>query len=151
MATLHADGQTPVQVFELDHCIVTFFNGWAWTEFRSGQGWGAVPSYDDDYYAIAADLGYGSDINRYCVEHDFCHSFVEQELFHRPSPIIWSLAHGVTHPWTTVYEEAVVQAFQKFLRGGARMSAVAPDVDWWAIREKAWGLLGRDIHGATGK
>ena len=135
-----------MQTFELRYCTVTWYDGWCWTEFdETGEGWGAIPSHDEHYYRLAARLGYGDDIKRYCVEHDTCHSLVEQEVFDRPSPIIWNLAHGLTHPKDTVYEEALVQFFQAFLRGGWEMTAAAPDIDWWAIREKAWLLLGRDL------
>ncbi len=127
---------------------MSFYDGWAWTEFVTGEGWGATPGHDPAYYRLAERLGYGSDVTLYCLEHDLFHSFVEQELFHRESPILWNLAHDITHaPWTTVYEEAVVQMFQGFLRAGWDMTAVAPGVDWWAIREKARGLLGPDEQG----
>jgi hypothetical protein len=42
----------------------------------------------------------------------------------------------VRRPW------ALVQHFQGFLRGGWEMTASSPDRDWWAIRQKAWALLG---------
>jgi hypothetical protein len=50
---------------------------------------------------------------------------------------------GWRHPDTTEYEEALVQLFQGFLCGGWEMTATSPDRDWWAIRQKAWALLGR--------
>lgn len=146
MAKLHTEGQVPVQAFKLSHCTVTFYDGWCWTEFtKTGEGWGAVPGHDPTYYRLAERLGYGADIKRYCVEHDFLHSFIEQEVSRRPSAILWNLAHGIDPPENTVYEEALVQMFQGFLRGGWEMTAVGPGVEWWAIREKAWGLLGRDL------
>lgn len=141
----------PNRVFELDHCTVSFYDGWAWTEFRTGEGWGATPGHDRHYYRLADRLGYGTDIVRYCLEHDLFHSLVEQELFHRPSPIIWCLAHGVkAAPWTTVYEEATVQMFQGYLRAGWEMTATAPGVDWWEIRNYALDLLGEKRQGPDG-
>lgn len=135
-----------MQRFELTHCTVFFYDGWAWTAFRkTGEGWGAIPGHDSTYHNLAKRLGYGGDIVRYCLEHDFLHSFIEQEVFNRPSPILWNLAHGRDPPENTVYEEALVQMFQGFLRSNWEMTAVGPGIDWWAIREKAWLLLGRDL------
>jgi hypothetical protein len=130
-------------VFDLVHCRVLFYEHFVWTEFPTGEGWGGtVPEDDPTYRALAERLGYGGDIYAYCREHDFLHSFVEQEVFGRPSPVLWSLAHGWRHPDTTEYEEALVQAFQAFLRGNIAMTATSPDRDWWAIRQKAYNLLG---------
>jgi hypothetical protein len=123
---------------------VSFYENFVWTQFATGEGWGGtVPGDDPTYRALAERLGYGNDVVRYCLEHDFLHSFLEGEVMGRPSPILWSLAHGWRHPDTTEYEEALVQLFQGSLRGGWEMTATSPDRDWCAIRQKAWALLGR--------
>jgi hypothetical protein len=135
----------PLKVFQLRHCTVSFHDTFAWTQYTGGQGYGAVPSDDPSYRALAKRLGYGDDILAYCLEHDFLHSFIEQELFDRPSPILYALAHGYPAPSTTAYEEALVQMFQGFLRGDWDMTATQPGVDWCAIRAKARIFLGRDL------
>jgi hypothetical protein len=143
--------RVPRRVFPLRHCTVSFYDHFAWTQFPSGQGWGAVPSDDPSYRALAARLGYGDDILAYCLEHDFLHSFLEQEVFQRPSPILYALAHDVPPPPTTCYEEALVQLFQGFLRNNWDMTATHPDIDWCVIRTKAVIFLGHDFsrHGSV--
>ena len=91
----------PLRIFPMRHCTVTFHDTFAWTQFPSGQGYGAVPSDDLSYRTLAARLGYGDDILAYCLEHDFLHSFIEQEVFDRPSPILYALAHDLPPPPTT--------------------------------------------------
>jgi hypothetical protein len=137
------DDDRPTAVFRLEYCTVTFYRTWSWTQFPSGQGWGAVPHRTPSYRRLASKLGYRRNIIAYCLEHDFLHSFIEQELNDRPSPVIHALAHGQPAPRTTAYEEALVQMFQGFLRAGWDMTATQPGVDWWAIREKARSILGR--------
>ena len=70
-----------------------------------------------------------------------CHSFISEQISGQPSAILWSLAHKRRHPDSTVYEEALTQAFQGFLRANMPMTATAPDVDWEAIRNRAVWLL----------
>jgi hypothetical protein len=135
----------PLRIFPLRYCEVTFYDTFAWTQFSSGQGYGAVPSNDPCYRTLAARLGYGEDLTRYCLEHDFLHSFIEQEVFDRPSPILYALAHDLPPPPTTAYEEALVQMFQGFLRSDWDMTATQPGLDWCAVRAKARILLGRTL------
>lgn len=117
---------------------------WTWTQFPDGSGYGAQPDYSEDgrerYADLARRLGYQS-VDDYCFEHEFAHSFVEQEIAGRASPVLWSLAHKRRHPDHTVYEEAVAQAFQGFMRADIPMTATAPDVDWYRLRDKALWLL----------
>ncbi len=143
--------RVPLRVFPLRHCTVSFHDTFSWTQFPSGQGYGAVPGKDDSYQTLTRRLGYGDDTLAYCLEHDFLHSFVEQEVYDRPSPILYALAHGLDAPETTAYEEALVQLFQGFLRAGWDMTATQPGVDWWNIRIKARILLGDDLsrHGSV--
>jgi hypothetical protein len=135
--------EKPDATFRLEYCTVSFYENWVWTQFSDGQGYGSLPHRTDSYLRLASKLGYGQDIMGYCREHDFLHNFVEQEVNRRPSPILWALAHGQPAPRTCAYEEALVQTFQGFLRAGWDMTATQPGVDWWAIREKVWGILDR--------
>lgn len=154
MANPPSADHAPTKVIGMHFCTVSFYRTFVWTQFPTGQGWGGVPDVGGDpevdaaYRRLARKLGYGNDTLTYCQEHDFCHSFVEQEIFGRPSPILWALAHDRRHPDTTVYEEALVQHFQGFMRGSDQdgqydMTAVAPDIEWCAVRQKAWDLLAR--------
>lgn len=135
--------EKPTAIFRLEYSTVSFYQTWAWTQFTTGQGWGSVPHRTTAYRRLTARMGYRRNIIAYCLEHDFLHSYIEQELNDRPSPILYALAHGEPAPKTTAYEEALVQMFQMFLRSGADMTATQPGVDWWKIRENVRQILGR--------
>lgn len=122
-----------VQQYRDDHL-------WTWTQFPDGAGYGAIPEYSEQYVTLSRRLGYSS-IDDYCFAHEFTHSFLEQELAGRASPVLWALAHKRRHPDHTVWEEALVLEFQRFMHGNADMHATAPDVDWFALRSKALRLL----------
>jgi hypothetical protein len=117
---------------------------WTWTQFPDGAGYGATPDFSDggaeQYAKLARRLGYDT-VDDYCFVHEFCHSYLEQELAGRASPVLWALAHKRRHPDHTVWEEALVLAFQRFMHGNDYMHATAPDIDWFAIRSKALRLL----------
>lgn len=117
---------------------------WTWTQFPDGSGYGAQPDYSDEgaarYADLARRLGYDT-VDEYCFVHEFTHSFLEQELNFRPSPVLSALAHKRRHTDHTVYEECLVLAFQAFMHGGAEMWATAPDIDWYGLRAKALSLL----------
>ncbi len=115
---------------------------WTWTQFPDGSGYGAIPEFSEPYVKLARRSGYDT-VDDYCFVHEFTHSFLEQELAARASPVLWSLAHKQRHPDHTVWEEALVLAFQRFMHGGMDMHATAPDIDWFALRSKALWLLGR--------
>lgn len=133
--------ETPLRTIKMTFCSVNLYPTWCWTAFPDGSGFGAYPHDTAEYRDIARRLGYGEDIMAYCWEHEVMHSFVSERISGQASPILWALAHRRRHPDSTVYEEALTQAFQGFLRGGLPMSATAPDVDWWSLRQDALWLL----------
>ena len=139
IVTLSTD-QLPVKRIQLTFCEVRLYDGWCWTQFPDGSGYGAYPHDTPEYRTLAERLGY-SDIMTYCWEHEFAHSFIVQEISGGPSKILWALAHKQRHPDSTVYEEALTQAFQGFLRANIPITATAPDVDWLSIKERALWLL----------
>lgn len=139
IVTLDTD-QLPVKHIQLTFCTVSLYDGWCWTQFPDGSGYGAYPHDTPEYRALAERLGY-NDIMTYCWEHEFCHSFISEQISGCPSAILWALAHKRRHPDWTVYEEALVQAFQGCLRANTPMTATAPNVDWEAICESALWLL----------
>lgn len=147
MVTIDTDEQ-PANVVRLLFCEVRRYDGWVWTDFPDGSGYGAYPPRPDvegaeevaRYLALAQSLGYENSMD-YCWEHEVFHGALAEWLHARPSPVLWALAHGKTHPEYTVEEEAIVQLFQGFVRGGRPLAAVAPDVDWWSLRRAALNLL----------
>jgi hypothetical protein len=111
------------------------------THFPDGSSYGAYPHDTDDYRDVARNHGYGFDVMAYAVEHEFAHQLLAQELEGRPCPIIWALAHGLRHPDDTAQREALIMAFQAYLRGFSPMRAAQPGVDWGALRAKALAVL----------
>lgn len=133
-----------IRSVRLTFCTVSQYRDdhlWTWTQFPDGSGYGAIPEFSEAYVSLARRLGYGYSVDDYCFAHEFTHSFLEQELNGRASPVLWALAHKKRHPDHTVYEEALVLAFQGFMHGGMTMEATAPDIDWYALRDKALRLL----------
>lgn len=132
--------EVPQRVIHLTFCELRLFATFCWTAFPDRTGYGAFPDPGPEYRRLAKRLGYADSMS-YCVEHEFCHSFIAQELQGAASPVLWALAHGRRAPDITAHEEALVQAFQSFLRGRLPMTAVSPDVDWYEMRDKAARLL----------
>jgi hypothetical protein len=140
----------PWRVIPLRFATVSFYDTFCWTWFPDvGEGYGAVPQADPCYERLARRLGYGTDTLRYCLEHDFLHSFLWERAYHQPSGVLYAMATG-KKPYKTAGEEAVVQMFQGFLRNpadavtnpdGWDMTATDLDVDWWSIRQDAYELL----------
>ena len=148
MITLQTD-QTPWKVIPLKYCTVSFYDFWAWTEFHDGSGYGAFPEYLPAYpewphftpaYITAAHRTGYDDPLRYCLDHEFAHSYVAQEVLDQPSAVLWALAHEEPPPAMTVFEEALAMAFQGFLNGQT-IFATSPLVDWEKIRKDAKILL----------
>jgi hypothetical protein len=100
----------------------------------------ARPHKTPHYHVIAHRCGYGDNVSRYCIEHEFAHCFVEERLFGRPSQVLWGLAHH--QPVTTslaLYEEATAQMFQRWLRANER--PILAGVDWDGLKRDALELL----------
>ena len=85
--------QTPIRTIRLAFCTVLLYDGWAWTAFPDGSGYGAFPHDTDDYRDLAQRLGYGGDTMAYCWEHEVCHSFdVDWPALRRDA--LWLLDHA---------------------------------------------------------
>lgn len=144
--TLKTD-QTPWKVIPLETCTVSFYEFWVWTQFPDGSGYGGYPDYTqegwphftDDYRAVATLTGYDDPL-RYCLEHDFFHSWVAWRILERPSSVLWALAHNEPPPLITAHEEALTILAQSYYNGG-RMFATSPRVDWASIMKDAKRLL----------
>jgi len=90
------------------------------------------------YYVIAHRTGYGDDLRWYCREHDFFHNFCEEFFHDRPSPVLWSLAHG-SEIENSAYEELMVQTCQRWVRTNER--PIIGGVDWDQFKQQALQYL----------
>jgi hypothetical protein len=119
---------------------------WTWTQFPDGSGYGATPDLSNEgaarYARRAARLGYAS-VDEFCFVHEFCHSFLAQELWGSASLVLWPLAHKRL-PVYTAGEESLVLHFQEFMNRVSEddvMEAADENVDWYGLRAKALSLL----------
>lgn len=113
---------------------------WINTSFPDGTSWGAFPHETNSYHVIAHRTGYQDDIWTYAFEHEFCHSFACQFLDDAPSAVLYSLAHGFDcKPATSVREELLAQAVQRFLRTNER--PIIGSIDWDKMKSEALALL----------
>lgn len=110
--------------------------------FPDGRTLEAWPHPDQPHYhVIAHRLGYGDDLWAYALEHEFCHSFVCEEIGGRPSHVLRCLLNGTpADPLQAAQEEALTQAFQRWLRANER--PILASVDWDGMKSRARSLLG---------
>lgn len=128
----------------LAYCTVEANYEYAWVTFRDGCVVTARPHVTEHYHVISHRLGYEDDILAYCREHEFSHAFLEEKLYHRPSQVLWNLAHGLAiEDRVHVYEELAAQTFQKWLRSSER--PITSGVDWIGLKREAIALLGERI------
>lgn len=143
------DGARLIRSIRLSFCEVRQYRdryAWTWTEFADGSGYGATPDHNADTAYIYADrarrVGCG-DVDDYCFQHEFVHSFLNEKLDGRASPVLWALAHKKT-PVGTAAEESLVIHFQEFVNGVSPndiMEGADEGVDWYALRDEARFLL----------
>lgn len=124
-------------------------NAWLCTVFPDGSEYGAHPHATPHYHVIAHRCGYGDDLWRYCLEHEFAHSFVCEWLRDRPSLVLSEMAAGrVPDPGQAVLEEMAAQQFQRWLRANER--PIVSGVDWDGMKASALDLLdGRPTKNRT--
>lgn len=110
-------------------------------EYQDGATISAWPHDTHHYHVISHRCGYQDDILAYCREHEFCHEFLSQELFGRPSQVLFPLAHKrVPRLGLALQEEALTQMFQRWLR--AAEEPILDGADWRKLKEQALALLG---------
>jgi hypothetical protein len=133
-------------LIRLKHCSIGWTNDGCVTLFGDGTQADSIPHpHDHHYYVIAHRCGYGDDILAYCRQHDFCHAFVEEWLFDRPSLVLWGLAHRKPLSGkSAAYEECMAQAFQAYLRGN--QEPIIGGVDWFGMKRAALRLLALRIE-----
>lgn len=87
------------------------------------------------YHVIAHRSGYADDVLTYCREHELAHHVIAQEIWGRPSIVLWALAHGMEpqKPFA-VFEELAAQILQRWARANER--PIVADVDWDGLRGK---------------
>ena len=77
---------------------------------------------------------------RYCREHEVVHHIVGAVFYGGPSPVVWSLAHGIEPDARhAALEEAMVMTVQRWLRAGER--PIIGGVDWDGLRYRWLALL----------
>jgi hypothetical protein len=105
--------------------------------FPDGTYINATPHSDDPHYHVIANrLGYGDNLFWYALEHEFCHAFLEERIYNRPSNVLWSLAHNIPLiDSLCAYEEIAVQTFQRWLRAGEQ--PIVGGVDWIGLKNDA--------------
>lgn len=116
--------------------------GFCTTTFPDGAESSNWPWRDrEPYLAVVRSLGFGTEpaeLMRYCLEHEFCHSFVTMAMFGRASVVVWRSAHGQPNAdASAAMEEYLVYLFQRFLHG----FIAAPAPEWPAFAERARRLL----------
>jgi hypothetical protein len=106
----------------------------ATSRFYDGTSYGAHPHDAPHYWHLAFRCGYEGDVFKYCQEHELAHHLVS-ELFDRPSPILWALAHGEKPAaWLVPAEEALVLCLQKYARTNEH--PFVDGIDWKPLRER---------------
>lgn len=130
-----------MRLITLQHSTLSFMpNQDIRTMFNDGTSWGAYPHDTHHYHVITHRCGYGNNVWQYCMEHEFCHSFVAEYLGNKVSPVLWDLAHGNTPSKTAAaIEECFVQMFQRWLRANER--PIIGDVDWDDMKSQALAYL----------
>lgn len=110
------------------------------TIFADGTRLNSIPHDTHHYHVIAHRCGYGDDVLAYCFEHDFCHSFVCEQLLYVRSDALYRSAIGKpVQDGVAAFEEMAVHTFQRWLRANER--PIIGGVDWDALKRDALALL----------
>lgn len=143
--------ESETMTLSFTHCWVNLSDRWTETVFHDGTRVVAVPEDDAEYFALAAGLGYGTDVEALSQEHELLHTFLAERLTGGASPTLWAVAHGQQEGtcapvWEQEEEEAMVLAFQRFLRGGspdtgALRTLIEQGIDLEDLRRDAERLL----------
>lgn len=131
----------PPTHIELRYAAMSFDGYNAHSTFFDGRAVVSWPHPDQhDYHIISERCGYNFDLARYNFEHEFCHHFLAERLFDRPSPVLWAVAHSEPPPPDYLYEEIAVQTFQAWLRSNVR--PIVADCNWGDLKLEALAYLG---------
>lgn len=110
------------------------------THFSDGKVARSYPHDTHHYHVISHRCGYGEDIEQYCLDHDFVHSFLAEVIDGAVSSVLWAMAHDkVPDQWEALTEEALVQTFQAWLRANVR--PILADGDWDIWKREALSSL----------
>lgn len=127
-------------VIELKHCAIEFTEYGVVTKLQDGSECPAWPHWKDPHYTVISHrCGYRDDLLSYCREHEFVHSFLAEKLTGEVSTVVWNSAHDLPFPQDALYEEALVQTFQRWLR--ANEEPIMAGADWGQLKEESlWWL-----------
>ncbi len=109
------DASRPRRVFSIGSHEVEFWPDSTRVILGTGEEITAAPQTSDEYRANAEALGYGSDTDRMCREHDLLHAVLCEALGLPYSPTLKNVAGGQGPTDLTNYEEDMVLAAQRFL------------------------------------
>jgi hypothetical protein len=131
----------PMRSIPLQFACFDVYPDFVRTVFTSGGAVDGAPHPEmPHYHVIAHRCGYGDDLMAYCLEHEFCHSFLSEQLHGRPSRVMFALAHGrPIAPGRAAEEEMATQMFQRWLRAHER--PIVGGIDWDRLKQEALTLL----------
>jgi hypothetical protein len=127
-------------VIKLKYASIDFTDWGCRTTFNDGAYADAIPHHTPHYHVIAHRTGYGDDVLAYCQEHEFCHLFLEERLYDRPSLVLTGVATlKMLNGREAAYEEVAAQTFQRWLRANER--PICSGLDWDGLKRDALDLL----------
>lgn len=95
------------------------------TRFADGAYVPACGNTDDESVAHAHELGYAGDTVRMSLEHEILHTWLAVKQGRSYSATLWHVAHKVKPAKGLIRdEEAVVLAFQRYMRAGVWTDAL---------------------------
>lgn len=116
------------EVWTHDHCR---------TVFDDDSTVPASPDGTRDQAETARDLGYGTDVARMVLEHELAHHVLAECRGLVRSPTLYAVAHGSKAP-DAAAEEALVLAFQRYVRIGEVREPLHPYVDVITSWRASW-------------
>lgn len=96
--------------------VICSGGAWVVTRYPDGTEVHAHPNHRPEDVALAAELGYGGNVDEMTLWHDPIHTRLCWALGIGHSPTLFGLAHGEpADPVVAAAEEAMVLAAQRFL------------------------------------
>jgi hypothetical protein len=132
-----------MRTIQTPSALVTYYQDGAYSTYPDGTSYAAQPHDTADYDVIGGRCGYGRGPDArmaYAREHEVLHHLVGHWFFFGPSPVLWTLAHGLPiSAQDAALEEAMVMTCQRWVRAGER--PIIGGVDWDRFKREALALL----------